>query len=129
MSSAMSRLSRSTWGTSPWPRCAGPALDDRGLAHAGLADQHRVVLGPPAEHLHATADLLVAPDHRVNLAATGQVHQVPPVALEGLISGFGIFRIDGGPAAHLLKGRQQRVALRPHERQRIAGERFHRRQR
>ena len=29
----------------------GEALDDGGLADAGLADEHRVVLGPPAEHL------------------------------------------------------------------------------
>ena len=29
----------------------GQALDDGGLADAGLADQHRVVLGPPGQHL------------------------------------------------------------------------------
>src|SRR5438309_5781901 len=29
----------------------GQALDDGGLAHAGLADQHRVVLGPAGQHL------------------------------------------------------------------------------
>ena len=44
------------------------ALDDRGLADAGLADQHRVVLGPAREHLDDAADLLVAADHRVELA-------------------------------------------------------------
>ncbi len=47
------------------------ALDDRGLADAGLADQHRVVLGAPRQHLHDAADLVVAADHRVELAATG----------------------------------------------------------
>ena len=31
----------------------GQALHDGGLAHARLADQHRVVLGAPAQHLHA----------------------------------------------------------------------------
>jgi hypothetical protein len=30
----------------------GQALDDRGLADAGLADEHRVVLGAAAEDLH-----------------------------------------------------------------------------
>ncbi len=30
----------------------GEALDDRGLTDAGLADQHRVVLGAAREHLH-----------------------------------------------------------------------------
>ena len=44
------------------------ALDDRGLAHAGLADQHRVVLGAPLQDLDAAADLVVAADHRVELA-------------------------------------------------------------
>ena len=46
----------------------GQALDDRGLADAGLADEHRVVLGAPAEHLDDSPDLLVTPDHRIELA-------------------------------------------------------------
>ena len=46
----------------------GEALDDRGLADAGLADQHGVVLRAPAEHLDHAADLVVAADHRVELA-------------------------------------------------------------
>ena len=46
----------------------GEALDDRGLADAGLADEHRVVLGAPREHLDDAPDLLVAADHRVELA-------------------------------------------------------------
>ena len=44
------------------------ALDDGGLADAGLADQHRVVLGAARQHLDGAADLLVAADHRVELA-------------------------------------------------------------
>ena len=43
-------------------------LGDGRLAHAGLADQHRVVLGPPAQHLDDPADLLVATDDGVELA-------------------------------------------------------------
>ena len=46
----------------------GEALDDRGLADAGLADQDRVVLGAAREHLDHAADLLVAADDRVELA-------------------------------------------------------------
>jgi hypothetical protein len=53
-------------GTSPFDALR-QALDDRGLAHPGLADQHRVVLGPAREHLDGAADLLVAADHRVEL--------------------------------------------------------------
>ena len=44
------------------------ALDDRRLADAGLADQHRVVLGAPRQHLDGAADFLVAADDRVELA-------------------------------------------------------------
>src|SRR6266705_1550954 len=46
----------------------GESLDDRGLAHAGLADQHRVVLGASLQDLDHAADLVVASDHRVALA-------------------------------------------------------------
>ncbi len=60
----------------------GEALDDRGLADAGLADQHGVVLGAPREHLDHATDLLVAPDHRVELALLGDLGQVAPEALE-----------------------------------------------
>ena len=55
-------------GTSPSTIALRQPLDDRGLADAGLADQHRVVLRPAAEHLDRAADLLVAADHRVELA-------------------------------------------------------------
>ena len=46
-------------------------LDDGGLAHARLADQHRVVLRAPRQHLDDAADLLVAADDRVELARRG----------------------------------------------------------
>ena len=49
----------------------GEALDDGGLADAGLADEHRVVLGAARQHLDDAADLLVAPDDRVDLARRG----------------------------------------------------------
>ena len=43
------------------------AFHDRGLAHAGLADQHRVVLGAAAEHLLHAFKLVVAADQRIEL--------------------------------------------------------------
>ena len=58
------------------------ALDDGGLADAGLADQHRVVLGPAGQHLHDPLDLLLAPDHRVELALAGQLGEVAPELVE-----------------------------------------------
>jgi hypothetical protein len=46
----------------------GEALDDGGLADAGLADQHRVVLGLARQDADDAADLVVAADDRVELA-------------------------------------------------------------
>ena len=48
---------------------AGQAFDDRGLADAGLADEHRIVLRAARQHLDDAADLLVAADHRIELAS------------------------------------------------------------
>ena len=43
----------------------GQALDDGGLTHAGLADQHRIVLGAAAQDLRHALKLVVAPDQRI----------------------------------------------------------------
>ena len=51
---------------------AGQALDDGRLADAGLADQHRVVLGAARQHLDDAADLLVAPDDRDRSSRRGR---------------------------------------------------------
>ena len=49
----------------------GQAFDDGGLADAGLADQHRIVLGAAAQHLHDAANFVVAADDGIELAAAG----------------------------------------------------------
>ena len=76
------------------------ALDDGGLAHARLADQHRIVLGAAREDLDGAADFLVAADHRVELAAAGTGGEIVGVFLERLAVLLGIGRIDLGTAAH-----------------------------
>ena len=90
------------------------ALHDGGLAHAGLADQHRVVLGAPAQHLDGPADLLVPADHRIELAVPSQHGEVPPVLLQRLIGVFwgGGSHPMGSP--HLGQRLQQLVAAHPH---------------
>ncbi len=60
----------------------GEALDDGGLADAGLAQQHRVVLGPAREDLHDPLDLGLATDHRVELALLGEAGQVATELVE-----------------------------------------------
>ena len=42
-------------------------FDDGRLADAGLADEHRVVLRPAAEHLLDALELVLAPDQRIEL--------------------------------------------------------------
>ena len=63
----------------------GQALHDRRFAHAGLANQHRVVLGAAAEDLNRAADLLIAPDHRIELARLGGLGEVAAVFLQGFV--------------------------------------------
>ena len=63
-------------------RCLRQALDDGGLADAGLADQHRVVLGAAGQHLHHALDLLLAPDHRVELLLARELGEVAAELVE-----------------------------------------------
>jgi hypothetical protein len=46
----------------------GYALDDGGLADAGIPDEDGVVLGPPGEDLDGRLYLVLAPDDRVQLS-------------------------------------------------------------
>src|SRR5439155_13356133 len=77
----------------------GEPFDDRGLADAGIADQDRVVLRPPREHLDHSPNLFVAADDRVELALLGELGQVAPELLERLVGTFGILRGHALPAA------------------------------
>src|SRR5207237_10565714 len=48
-------------------------FDDRRLADAGIADQHRVVLRAPRQYLDHAPDLLVPADDRVELAVLSEL--------------------------------------------------------
>src|SRR4051812_11498739 len=74
----------------------GEALDDGGLADAGLPDQHGVVLRAPREDLHDPLDLGLTPDDRVELAVGGELGQVAPELVEKL---RGLLRVAGLAAA------------------------------
>ena len=95
MSSATIRLFFSPSGTSPRDDAPRQPFDDRRLADARLADEHRVVLRAARQHLDDAADLLVAADHRIELALARELGQVAAVALERLV---GAFRVLGGDA-------------------------------
>ena len=57
----------------------GQPFDDGRLADARLADQHRVVLGAPRQHLDDPANLLVAADDRIELALGGHLRQIAAI--------------------------------------------------
>ncbi len=61
----------------------GQAFGDRRLAHAGLADQQRVVLAAAAQDLDGALDLVVAPDQRIDLAVLGRLVEVQRELLQG----------------------------------------------
>ena len=63
----------------------GKTFDHGRLAHAGFADQDRVVLAPPHQDVDDLADLVVAADDRVHLAAARLLGQVGRELLQGLL--------------------------------------------
>ena len=82
-------------------RSARP-FGDRGLADAGLADQHRIVLGPAGEHLDGAADFLVAADDRVELALARRLGEVARIFLQRVVAVLGALRVGGAAAAQLV---------------------------
>ncbi len=86
----------------------GEPLDHGRLADTGLADEHGVVLGAPAEHLADAPDLGVAPDDGVELARAGDLGEVDAVHLQrGLL-----LLLAGGRALHVRHDRVPSFALR-----------------
>ena len=83
---------------------AGETFDDGCFAHAGLADQHRVVLRAARQHLDHAADLLIAADHRVQLAAPRLLGQVLGVFLERLELALGFWSVTRLRPAHSAAG-------------------------
>ena len=90
------------------------ALDDGRLAHTGLADKDRVVLGPPRQDLDHPADFLVPADDRVELAFAGLLGQVAPVLLERLVALLGVLAGDPVAAAYLPQRVEQVVMVDAH---------------
>ncbi len=82
-------------------------LDDGRLAHTRLADEHGVVLGPAREDLHHALDLLLAADHRVELALVRRAREVAAELVEQ--------RRLGAPSAPVLLARLGRLAVVPGE--------------
>ena len=100
-SSATTSLVLQALGDVALDDAACEALDDRGLADARLADEHRVVLRAARQHLDDAADLVVAADDRVELALTGHLGEITSVALERLELLLGVLARDSVRSAHV----------------------------
>ena len=77
----------------------GEAFHDRGLADAGLADQHRIVLGAAGENLNGAADFLVATNDRVELAVARGLGEIAGIFLQRVIGVLGRRGIGGAALA------------------------------
>ena len=93
------------------------AFDDGRLAHARLADQHRIIFRAPREHLHHAANFFIAADHRIELAAPRLLGQVARITLQRLILGFGILVGDALRSANRGQRLQDGVVRRAVTRQ------------
>ena len=60
----------------------GEPFNDRGLAHSGLSDEHRVVLGATGQDLHYPFDLALTAYDRVELGITRHLGEVPSELVE-----------------------------------------------
>ena len=80
---------------------AGEAFHDGGLADAGLADEHGIVLGASRQHLNDPANLFVTSDDGIELAAAREFREVAPVLVERFVFRFGILIGDPLRASHL----------------------------
>ena len=91
----------------------GQPFDDRRLADARLADQHRVVLRAAAQHLDDPPDLLVPADHRVELPRPRLLGQVPAVFLQRLVGALRGRRGDALAAPDASERAQHGLPARP----------------
>jgi hypothetical protein len=91
---------------------ARQTLGDGGLADAGFADEERVILLPPAQHLDGTVDLGLAADQRIDFALARLFVEINAIGIERialllrLIAGFGVGVLVG--AAHRPRFRHAR---------------------
>jgi hypothetical protein len=84
------------------------ALGDRGLADAGLADQHGVVLAPAGEDLDRLFDLVGAPDHGIDAAARRVGRQIAAELVQGAVLGL---LLAAGNLGRALLAEQRRPLL------------------
>ena len=90
------------------------------LAHAGFANQYRIVLGAPRKHLDGAPNLLVAANHGIELSLPGEFGQITRVALQRLILCLRIRVGDRLRSAHCVQRFQDGVMGRTGRGQQVA---------
>ena len=85
-------------------------LRDRGLADAGFADQAGIVLGFPRQDPDHVPDLVVPPDHGIELLALRLFGQIRAVLFQYVVGRLGIVARHLTVAPHLFQRREDRVA-------------------
>jgi len=96
-------------------------FDNGRLAHPGFADQHRIVLGAALQDLDRAANLVVAPDHRIELALTRALGQIQRIFFQRLPVRFALRIVHLRTAAHGVNRRFQRLALQARLAQQTSG--------
>ncbi len=89
------------------------AFDDRGLADAGLADQHGIIFRAPRQHLDGAADFLVAADHGIELAISCGLGEITGVFLQRVVGILRRGRVGGAALAQSLDRRIKRLRRDP----------------
>ena len=79
----------------------GEALGHRGLADAGLADEHRIVLAPPAQDFDGALQLVGAADQRIEQPCARPLGQVDAVGRQRIARGRRFVALRPPPPAAL----------------------------
>ena len=102
------------------------SLDDRRLPDSRLANQDRVVLLAPRQHLHHALNFLRAPNRRIELAFGGELREIAAEVIErwrlGFLLALGLCRL--GSAAPLLRRRTTLRRISAEDAQRFRTRRF-----
>ena len=87
-------------------------FDDGGLADAGLANEHWVVLGATAEDLHHSLEFTRATNNRIELLLASELGEVAPKLIEDLAIAFvASFFFTGGACSGSCASGFARLAL------------------
>ena len=95
----------------PFDDAQGQSFGDGGLADAGLADQHGIILRAAREDLDHAADFLIAADDRVELALGGPFDQIDAITFQRVEFFFRVLIGDAGAAADRLQGLEHDASL------------------